>query len=808
MKASKFRRCTFGRVDLTIGWPFLLIFGALAGSLRADEEPSSTYLPPPISRPVDFIRDVQPIFMDACYRCHGPRRQKSGFRLDDPAAAMEGGDYGKAILPGNSMESPLIEYVAHLEPDMEMPPLDNGDPLTNEQIGILRAWIDQGAKWEALDPNADFEPSQVWSFSPMTRWIEVKGASRLFEEQTGMRSGWTTGIQSFQYDTQLSPNETFSASGRALAGQEDYELTLDYQNTDLGYIRGGWSSYREFDNSIGGYYRPFNLSSIDLRRDLTMDYQRLWVDFGWTPNPEALVELSYDFRVRDGFKSLLQWGLVSDPAFIAGDRAIYPALKGLREERHTIQLTVQREFNELRLKDQLQLSLTDYKSERVTTDFSPFFGNKYQEDQDSWQISNALQVDKRMQDWLLVSGGYLFSKWKADGSFTQLGFDPSQPAAPAFLNDYASPIQLKRETHLFNAAALLGPWEDFSISLGLQNEWTRQNGIGSGLGFGFAPLTYQSNLDLIGLEEEVTFTYKGIPKTTIYWDNRFRQESIDQYENSFQDDGFGSSRDFMRDTDAGNETYTSKAGVQFNPMRPMSVSLNYGPKLRRNWFDHDLDQSGDTPSGNGYPALIRFRETLTHEARARISMRWNTQLRSSIQYIWNRTDYRTKINSWTNPNTSALIAGSGIEAGDYQSDSIYLSNSWNPTTWFSWTMGASYGWTELVTGMSAFGSVVPYRGKIYGAQNGWTFYLPWESSINLQYLFSASDYSQSNETDGLPLGVEYQRQGITTGYSKNFSESLSGSLQYGYFDYKEPSMGGAYDYQAHSVLLMLNAVFN
>jgi mono/diheme cytochrome c family protein len=119
---------------------FALVFAGVVSSLGAAELPAAA------SGPVDFAKDVQPIFAKACYECHGEKKQKSDFRLDDRDAAMKGGETGKAaVIPGKSAESPLILRVAGTNPDEVMPP--KGDKLTAAQIGILRAWIDQGAKW-------------------------------------------------------------------------------------------------------------------------------------------------------------------------------------------------------------------------------------------------------------------------------------------------------------------------------------------------------------------------------------------------------------------------------------------------------------------------------------------------------------------------------------------------------------------------------------------------------------------------------------------------------------------------------------
>ncbi len=113
---------------------------------------------------VDYARDVQPIFARACYRCHGPKKQKSGYRLDVRDAALKGGDIGRAIVAGNSAASPLVRYVAGLDPDLRMPP--TGPRLSAEEVRTLRTWIDQGAPW----PEDRSKRAETWwSLRPLAR---------------------------------------------------------------------------------------------------------------------------------------------------------------------------------------------------------------------------------------------------------------------------------------------------------------------------------------------------------------------------------------------------------------------------------------------------------------------------------------------------------------------------------------------------------------------------------------------------------------------------------------------------------------
>src|SRR5882724_1771264 len=104
-------------------------------------------LPPPATRETDFSKDIQPILESACLKCHEPEKAKGKLLLDTRAHALKGGENAPDIIPGDSAKSPLIHFTARLVEDSEMPPVGKGEPLTEEQVSLLRAWIDQGVKW-------------------------------------------------------------------------------------------------------------------------------------------------------------------------------------------------------------------------------------------------------------------------------------------------------------------------------------------------------------------------------------------------------------------------------------------------------------------------------------------------------------------------------------------------------------------------------------------------------------------------------------------------------------------------------------
>ena len=133
-------------------------------------------MPPAATRPVEFVADIQPIFEAKCLKCHGPEKQKSEYRLDQKETALKGGEnHAPNIRPGDGAESPLLRFVAGLDPELRMPP--KGEGLSREQLGLLRAWIDQGAIWPESASAKRRDPLDWWSLKPLSRPQPPPGAA-------------------------------------------------------------------------------------------------------------------------------------------------------------------------------------------------------------------------------------------------------------------------------------------------------------------------------------------------------------------------------------------------------------------------------------------------------------------------------------------------------------------------------------------------------------------------------------------------------------------------------------------------------
>jgi mono/diheme cytochrome c family protein len=139
----------------------LVVLSMLASPCVAQEA-----LTPAATKKIDFRTDIYPLLKDHCFSCHQGAKASSGYRLDLRSELL-GETNGKPLVKmGHGAESRLIQVVAGMVPGKIMP--RKGPRLNVRQIGLLRAWIDQGLAWdEQLLPALPL--SDHWAFQPVRR---------------------------------------------------------------------------------------------------------------------------------------------------------------------------------------------------------------------------------------------------------------------------------------------------------------------------------------------------------------------------------------------------------------------------------------------------------------------------------------------------------------------------------------------------------------------------------------------------------------------------------------------------------------
>jgi hypothetical protein len=162
------------------------LLGGPASLMAADVD--LTKLPPDSDRTnLTYEADIKPLFRVSCFNCHSGAKPAGGLNLTTLDSVLKGSKDGLVVTAGESAHSPLVIAISRLDPDSAMPPRPRrrptspppataapapgggivapggmapgsppqppmggprgmAKPLSAEEVGLVRAWIDQGAK--------------------------------------------------------------------------------------------------------------------------------------------------------------------------------------------------------------------------------------------------------------------------------------------------------------------------------------------------------------------------------------------------------------------------------------------------------------------------------------------------------------------------------------------------------------------------------------------------------------------------------------------------------------------------------------
>jgi len=769
-------------------------------------------LPPASTNVINFDRDILPIFSRSCFRCHGPERPKSKFRLDNQNDALTGGEDSKNdIIPGDSAHSELVWYVTGLVRDMEMPPPGKGERLSAAEIGTLRAWIDQGASW-----GATAEPNVVQGGVELIGGgYIVNGNQSMFRELFWKHEGWEAGLGEFDFSQNLDDRTKASVNGHVL--RDDVRLNLLVERYSFGFVRLGVEQYRKYFSDAGGYYpySPPEPTVQALGQDLFLNIGKASIDIGFTLPTWPKMTVGYEFQRKEGTEATLEWGRYDGVVNgVSTPRNVLPATKYINEQVNLIKFDLDYQVGGFRFEDNFRGEFYDLNTEQTDPGFfspsDPSLNrtNLYGDSYNHFQGANTFRIERSFTDWIFASAGYLYSHLSGDAGFNADTI--GDPTSLFYFKAHLTQLVLDQEAQVGSVNTLLGPWDGLSLFGGVQGEWSRQKGFGNYIDESLGPgqelfTSMSSDLNRTAIQESAGLRYTKIPFTVLFAEGRLEQESIGQFEQQGSIGGFGfNPDDLARDTDATGYTTDLRAGFNSSPWRPVSFGSSYRWYDKSSHYNNIVDLDGIGLPGLGYSAFIRAREVRTDEIELKLVLHTTSWLKTTFKYQKNSTDYTTDTDPVPIPAlTNSISLGGPLLAGTYRADIYSVNFSLTPIRRFYLSTTFAYTRSKTQTADNGDPSVVPYEGEIYSAIVSGTYLLSDRSDFRLSYVFSAANYAQDNLEAGLPVGIEYRQHGIQAALTRRFSKLVSAGIRYGFYLYDEPSSGHFNDFTAQSILATL-----
>jgi hypothetical protein len=624
--------------------------------------------------------------------------------------------------------------------------------------------------------------------TPTLRYLTVDGDEEKFREDWWIREHWAGGIGAFTLQYMYDNDAALSLEGRAILPEEDYELLFQVTKPDVGFLHAGYTEYRKYFDGTGGFFERFPTPSFELANDMHLDIGNLFIDVGLSiPNWPKLV-FGYEHQFKDGRKSLLEWGSVTEGGIT---RNIFPAFKEIDEEADIFKAEVEHETGTVQVGDKVRYehyrTATKRFGEERDLDAGTSETVSVSENYSHHVFSNTLHLESHVNEKVYWSVGYLFTNLDGGTAF-RMSTTPFGPE-PFDKNWFTRSADIDQDSHVANVNALFGPFKDLTLYGGLQAETTETKGDTDGVltetsfpgGGEVTPeAVIVSRTDKGSLEETVGARYTGIKYTTLYAEGKWTQQNIDLFERELEDNVLNFER--STDTEVERERYT--VGFNTSPIPRTTLSARY----RRRYHDNDYNHLLDTEPG--YSAFITAQDFTSDEITTKLTVRPSSRVKVSLKYQLVATDIDTQ---------SDTTPPSAVQSGDYDADIYSVSITVTPISRLYLTGLFSYQDARSTAFDNGVPSVITYDGDVYTVIGTAGYAIDEKTDLTGEYLYTRSDNFTDNSADGLPLGLDNQRQGLLVGISRRITKNADASLHYGFYKYEEDSNGGADNYTVHLV---------
>ncbi|HVM60975.1 MAG TPA: hypothetical protein VMV72_08915 [Verrucomicrobiae bacterium] len=647
-------------------------------------------------------------------------------------------------------------------------------------VSLAVGWATLGAV--RADDSQTNSPIQV-SGTPEVTYAKVSGNKQKFREDVGIKEGWNGGVEEGTLHYNLGKNTTLDGEGRFIIDEHDYKFQLQLTKQDVGYVRAGYTEYREYYDNQGGFYGPFTPQSLHLGRDLRVDNSDIFFEAGLTLPDRPKVTIAYERQSRDGDESLVEWGGVTQGGTT---RKIYPSFDDIKEHTDIVRLNVEYDIHKVHLADQFLYEHFSHEDTRndasLNLDTTSSQTTTVHEDYHHDDFNNTFHADCHVNDKVYWSLGYLHSSLSGNGDMSVV---TPPPLGPFDLAGTASPISVDLDSDVVNLSGMLGPFKGLVFYGGLDGEVTDTHGFSRavfGPGAGATTNVIHSSENTKNLSETLGLRYTKIPYTTLYAEGQWNEERIDLDQDETQD----SVSSLGLDSNETSFRQDYRVGFNTAPLPRMTLAARY-----RHYIDHD-DYDYPTDTVVGYPGFITAQDFTTDEIMTKLTLRPCSRFNVAFTYQLVSTDIRT-----TTESIPVLLPGGELQSGDYDANIYSVSATVTPMS--RWYLTGYFSLQDTRTASVADGNpaVVAYRGNVYTVMATSGYALDKKTDLTLSYSYSCSDNFNNNSASGLPLGLNFQRHEVQAGVSRKIRPNVVAHLRYGFYSYDESSTGGYNNYIAH-----------
>ena len=680
-------------------------------------------------------------------------------------------------------------------------------------------------------------------------WIElgiggtiVNGDNAQFEQEHRLPANTAYGgIQDLHFEQTFGKNGLFSVDGHALWDFNDYDITVQLAQLNLGYIKAGFTEFRSWYDGNAGFLPtqggtwfppPFPEMHID-RGDA-------WVELGLrAPNwPEITIRYSHEFRF--GQKDSTVWGdtnLTGITAPFNPTRKIVPSFRNIDETRDIVSLEASKTFGntDVLLGMRYEHNDNDYSLnvERGAGQLPPTVPAPGQQrkitqkqDDDVDLFSGHGITVTRFSDSLWFTAGYSYTTLQNDLSGSRItgthwdeAFGEPVPTLNRFDHaflDLAGTAQIKE--NLVNANLFWMPLESLAILTGFRYTHENVDNESTFLAEEPDPNTPghygppepafgARNADYDRFAQRLELRYTGINNWLFYFEGEWEEEwghvnefqSIDEAEEPLD-----------KDTNALGQKYT--VGATWYPTMRISLAGQYFHRIAS--YDEDIITAD-------FPRLVN-QDWKIDDFNIRMTFRPKMPACLGTLALVTRYDFvHTSIDSqWffhgdiPGFNRSPVDTMAELQSGEIKKHMISESLTWNPLARFYLQANFSYVLNqtdtpanniELVPNEGA--TVVNFRNDYWTVTSGAGYIIDDKTNLYSDFSFYCANDHFKNALVAVPYGEGATEYTTSATITRQLTKQMRLLLRYGYFNYRDVTYGGHNNYRGHSIYSSLQFRF-
>ncbi len=637
------------------------------------------------------------------------------------------------------------------------------------------------------------------------RYTAVDGDVEKYSAHHWKRDGYVGGIENFSLDEKLPDEISVFVEGHALIDENDMAGKIHVQKEKFGFVHFDYQEFRKYYDGTGGVYYPFSvLQHNETDKVLQLDIGHFSIEAGLTPEELPDISFLYEREYKDGAKSHLTWTAVREGAIT---RNIGPSWQDIDEIVDVFAIKASHDVKGVTLNGEQrwefvrsELSREEKNLSTTATAADKKIRVQNQAPETNW-VTTTLGAEKWFwNEKALASVGYRFAHLR--NREVESIFEMNEQRV---ITNFANPKQVRDaradndfDSHTWVVHSMMVPWTGFSVTTKLKAETLMRQGSSLypqdttlGTPDGIINNTEKSDNDnKVGrLGEGVSLRFTRIPRTAVYHDLEFEQTRnwLSEDRTSLTGQSAPNANEiFSRET----ITYITRniwtLGAHIAPFSWMDLTNQV--RHRSNNNDYDDKRETDPGANTARSAFFDALNIRTNEFTSRVTFKPVKWLQPAFRYQFRLDDYLPRVENEPTVESSFLSniytfdvmfqpmqklmslisfscqnANVDTPANDSPSAGNTPSFDANVQTWL---MSLDYAFFEDLT----FTSTLEYS---------------WADNFN--------DFTRS----GLPMGVENQRLGLTTGWRWLVRKNMTIEPRYEFYYYKANPSAEFGNYHAH-----------